>query len=44
MTVPEHQMTPIEIARQFAEMGQVEDALNAYDVALRQETTAPEVN
>ena len=42
MTVPEHQMTPIEIARQFAEMGQVEDALNAYDVALRQETTAPE--
>ena len=42
MTASENKMTAVEIAHQFAEMGQVEDALNAYTVALRQETTTPE--
>lgn len=39
MTAPENKMTAIEIARRFAEMGQVEDAVNAYSVALQQGTT-----
>lgn len=42
MTAPQNQMTAIERARRFAEMGRVEDALNAYTAALRQETAAPE--
>ena len=42
MTAPENKKTAIEIARHFAEVGQVEDALKAYALSLRQETTVPE--